>query len=174
MLDAFQKIIAQEGVVGGLFKGISPALLRQCTYGSARLALYPEIKKVRLATLFSLGLDVAPCVFCGDVSVLSRRCVVCFSLWQLFGHVDGKEFPVYMKVAAGISCGTAFNHFLTSERIIAQVDSRLSRVTSTSFGNSKLTVRWHSVVCVHPCGCGQGQNAGGCGWHTIQRQSNAV
>merc|ERR1712196_164150 len=44
MLDAFTKIVANEGVVSGLFKGISPALLRQCTYGSTRLAMYDDIK----------------------------------------------------------------------------------------------------------------------------------
>jgi len=36
MLDAFSKIVRQEGV-GGLFKGLSPALMRQASYSSIRM-----------------------------------------------------------------------------------------------------------------------------------------
>lgn len=36
MFDCFAKIIKQEGV-GGLFKGLSPALLRQASYSSIRM-----------------------------------------------------------------------------------------------------------------------------------------
>lgn len=39
ILDAFVKIVKSEGI-GALYKGISPALLRQSTYGGARIGLY--------------------------------------------------------------------------------------------------------------------------------------
>lgn len=37
--DALSKIVAEEGV-GGWFKGLSPALLRQATYGTIRYGAY--------------------------------------------------------------------------------------------------------------------------------------
>ena len=39
MLDALKKIAAEEGF-SGWFKGISPALLRQATYGTIRYGAY--------------------------------------------------------------------------------------------------------------------------------------
>jgi hypothetical protein len=44
-VDAFQKIVSKEGV-RALWKGLSPALVRQSTYGSLRYGLYTPIKKV--------------------------------------------------------------------------------------------------------------------------------
>merc|ERR1712196_221138 len=81
MLDAFTKIVANEGVVSGLFKGISPALLRQCTYGSTRLAMYDDIKAA-------------------------------------FGHVEGQHFPIYKKVAAGMTCGALASAIFTPVDVV--------------------------------------------------------
>merc|ERR1711998_534061 len=44
LVDAFGKILRSEGVAG-LMKGLSPALLRQATYGSSRLGMYGPIKR---------------------------------------------------------------------------------------------------------------------------------
>jgi Mitochondrial carrier protein len=43
-IDAFQKIVSNEGVTA-LWKGLSPALVRQSTYGSLRYGLYAPMKK---------------------------------------------------------------------------------------------------------------------------------
>ena len=43
MMDAFVKIPQREGVTG-LFKGLSPALLRQCTYTPLAMVLFPVFR----------------------------------------------------------------------------------------------------------------------------------
>jgi hypothetical protein len=44
MLDAGRRIIAEEGAAA-LWSGIAPALVRQATYGSARIGMYEPIKE---------------------------------------------------------------------------------------------------------------------------------
>ncbi|VVC44626.1 Hypothetical protein CINCED_3A003237 [Cinara cedri] len=44
MIDAFYQIYKEEGFLS-LYSGISPALLRQCTYGSIKFGTYYSLKK---------------------------------------------------------------------------------------------------------------------------------
>lgn len=42
-IDVLRKMLKSEGL-RGLYKGLSPAILRACTYGSARIAFYEPLK----------------------------------------------------------------------------------------------------------------------------------
>lgn len=46
MIDCFVKVIREEGP-GGLYKGLTPALLRQASYSSLRMGIYEPIRFVR-------------------------------------------------------------------------------------------------------------------------------
>lgn len=56
MVDCMQKVVRQEGV-GALWKGLAPALVRQCLYSSMSLVLYEPVRDVVVGATGGLQAD---------------------------------------------------------------------------------------------------------------------
>lgn len=64
VMDCVRTVLRQEGV-GGFFKGLSPALLRSCTYGSARIGLYEPFKQAIAGDAPASSLSIGAKMFAG-------------------------------------------------------------------------------------------------------------
>jgi len=65
--DVVRRMLRNEGV-RGLYKGLSPALLRACTYGSARIAMYEPIKELIAGDTPADQLGISSKMFAGVAS----------------------------------------------------------------------------------------------------------
>jgi hypothetical protein len=105
MLDTLTSIVRVEGWTA-LFRGVSPAILRACTYGSLRFGLYDPIKK-SFSNQSSLGVKVAAgctsgafaALLTNPIEMLKVRSQLAVdpsqgkSAWQLAKHIWRTEGP---------------------------------------------------------------------------------
>jgi len=94
-IDCAMTIVKNEGF-SGLYKGLSPALLRACTYGSARIGLYEPLKQLiagdKPADQLPIGLKILAGVSSGGLASYIFSPVDLVKV-RMQGDRSGKLYP---------------------------------------------------------------------------------
>lgn len=94
-IDCARTIVRNERL-RGLYKGLSPALLRACTYGSARIGLYEPIKQLIAGDAspdqLPLGLKILAGISSGGMASFAFSPVDLVKV-RMQGDREGKRYP---------------------------------------------------------------------------------